>query len=146
MVQALEVVVTGLLVAGLVGFVAGCDSGGSNGGDGGDDGSGIEAPAAPSGLEGTSGDGEIVLEWDEVGEADSYNVYRSTSSTSGVEGDPLESGHGERSYTDGEVENGTTYYYRVTAVKSADGEEAESEGSDEVEKTPFDEPPNRPEN
>ena len=133
----------------LVGLVAGCGGAGANGegdgdGDGDGDDPGIEAPAAPSGLEGTSGDGEIGLDWGAVDGADSYAVYRATESGVETSGEPLEDGLSETGYTDTGAENGTTYYYRVTAVKADGEEEAESDGSNEVEKTPFDSPPDRP--
>ncbi len=97
--------------------------------------------AAPSGLEGTSRDSEVALSWQGAAGADTYNVYRSTSSTSGAEGEPLATGVVEASYTDTTAQNGTTYYYRVTSV-NPNG--AESDASSEVEKTPFSDPPDRP--
>ena len=97
--------------------------------------------AAPSGLEGTSQDSEVALSWDAAAGADTYSVYRSTSSTSGAEGEPLATGVAETSYADSTAENGTKYYYRVTSVNPGG---AESEASGEVEKTPFSDPPDRP--
>ncbi len=97
--------------------------------------------AAPSGLEGTSRDSEVALSWDAAGGADTYNVYRSTSSTDGAEGEPLATGVAETSYADSTAKNGTKYYYRVTSVNSSG---AESDASSEVEKTPFSDPPDRP--
>ena len=100
------------------------------------------APFAPaSGLEGTSGDSQIELSWDAAAGAETYNVYRDT--TSGVEASssPLMEGVGETTFTDGSAENGTTYYYVVTSVNPND---AESPTSGEVEKTPFSDPPDRP--
>ncbi len=97
--------------------------------------------ASPSGLEGTSRDSEVALSWDAAGGADTYNVYRSTSSTSGAEGEPLATGVAETSYADTDAKNGTKYYYRVTSVNPSG---AESDASSEVEKTPFSDPPNRP--
>jgi fibronectin type 3 domain-containing protein len=97
--------------------------------------------AAPSGLEGTSQDSEVALSWDAAAGADTYSVYRSTSSTDGAEGEPLATGVAETSYSDSTAENGTKYYYRVTAV-NPNG--AESDASSEVEKTPFSDPPDRP--
>lgn len=133
----------GFVVLGLCLVGVGCDSGGSNGG--GEEPPGEEpgptAPAAPSGLEASSGDAQIGLDWDAVSEAETYKVYRSTSSTDGAEGDPLAEDLSEASYTDDSVENGTTYYYRVTAEGS---EGNESDASGEVQATPFDEPPSRP--
>ncbi len=97
--------------------------------------------AAPSGLEGTSRDSEVALSWQGAAGADTYNVYRSTSSTDGAEGEPLATGVAETSYADTDAKNGTTYYYRVTSVNSSG---AESGASSEVEKTPFSDPPSRP--
>ena len=97
--------------------------------------------AAPSGLEGTSRDSEVALSWDAAAGADTYSVYRSTSSTDGAEGEPLATGVAETSYADTTAENGTKYYYRVTSV-NPNG--AESDASSEVEKTPFSDPPARP--
>jgi fibronectin type 3 domain-containing protein len=97
--------------------------------------------AAPSGLEGTSRDSEVALSWEAAGGADTYSVYRSTSSTDGAEGEPLATGVAETSYADTDAENGTKYYYRVTSV-NPNG--TESSASGEVEKTPFSSPPDRP--
>lgn len=97
--------------------------------------------AAPSALAGTSEDSQIQLDWSGGAGADAYNVYRSERSTDGASGDPLASGVSSASYTDESAENGTTYYYRVTSVNP---EDAESSASNEVEKTPFDDPPARP--
>ncbi len=100
-------------------------------------------PFAPaSGLAGTSGDSQIQLEWSGAAGAEAYNVYRSESSTDGASGDPLASAVSDPRYADTSAENGTTYYYRVTSVNP---ENAESSASNEVEKTPFDDPPDRPE-
>lgn len=120
----------------LVGFCSvgtGCTGAGSNGSSGG--------PAAPSNLSATSGDSEVSLSWDAVGAAETYNVYRSTSSTDGADGEPMKTEVSSSSYTDATAENGTVYYYRVTAV---DSKGDESTASDEVKKTPFSEPPSRP--
>ncbi|WP_259058306.1 fibronectin type III domain-containing protein [Salinibacter ruber] len=97
--------------------------------------------AAPSGLEGTSRDSEIALSWEAAGGAETYNVYRSTSSGVDVSASPLDTGISSSEYTDGSAENGTKYYYRVTSVNPGG---AESDASSEVEKTPFADPPNRP--
>ncbi|WP_259247149.1 fibronectin type III domain-containing protein [Salinibacter ruber] len=97
--------------------------------------------AVPSGLEGTSRDSEVALSWQGAAGADTYSVYRSTSSTDGAEGDPLATGIAETSYADTTAENGTKYYYRVTSV-NPNG--TESSASGEVEKTPFSDPPDRP--
>jgi fibronectin type 3 domain-containing protein len=83
----------------------------------------------------------VALSWDAAAGADTYNVYRRTSSTDGAEGEPLATGVAETSYADTDAKNGTTYYYRVTSVNSSG---AESDASSEVEKTPFSDPPDRP--
>ena len=146
--RAMHVALTGLLAMGLVAFAAGCGGAGANGGedDGGDDdggGDGTTAPAAPSGLTGESEYSAVSLSWEAVEAEDlgGYNVYRGTESGVSTSGDPLDEGRSETTYTDDGAENGTTYYYVVTAV---DGEGNESDPSNEVEKTPFDEPPTRP--
>jgi fibronectin type 3 domain-containing protein len=121
-----------------------CSGGGSNGGSGDEPGGGLKAPAAPTGLEAASQDGAIGLDWDAVSEADTYRVYRGTSSGVDVSGSPLDTGISSAAYTDGTAENGTKYYYVVTAVAEESEETAESEASNEVEKTPFSDPPDRP--
>ena len=69
-------------------------------------------PDAPTGLQADNGNGQVILSWQSVPDADSYNIYRdgvlidSTTSTS---------------YTDTNVINGQTYTYTITAVNN-DGE------------------------
>lgn len=101
----------------------------------------VARPAAPSNLSAESQDNEVGLTWEGAEKADTYKVYRSTSPTEDVSGDPLVSGVEGTRYTDGRAQNGTTYYYRVTGVSAKD---AESNPSDKVEVTPFSGPPNRP--
>ncbi len=79
-----------------------------------------------------------------MSEAYSYRVDRNTSSGVGVSGSPLDTGISSAGYTDETVGNGQTYYYVMTAVAEEGGETAESGSSDEVEKMPFSDPPNRP--
>lgn len=102
-------------------------------------------PSAPANLEGVSGDGEITLNWSANSESDldGYNVYRAQESFSGVSGrTPLNSQLlTETGFTDTDVENGTTYFYRITAL---DEDENESSTSTMVEITPFSTPPSRP--
>jgi hypothetical protein len=69
-------------------------------------------PGAPT-LTAVAGDGRVALSWADVGGAQSYNVYRGTASNAEV---PLTTGLGTTSYVDTAVTNGTTYYYKVTAV------------------------------
>ncbi|PSQ85753.1 MAG: fibronectin type III domain-containing protein [Bacteroidetes bacterium QH_2_63_10] len=129
-----------LVVVLAVGLPA-CSGGGSNGGG---NGNGPTAPAAPTRLSATSQDGAIGLDWEAVSSADSYRVYRSTSSGVDASGSPLDTGVGSADYVDDTAENGTKYYYAVTAVATEGGESAESSPSEEVEKTPFSDPPDRP--
>ncbi len=91
-------------------------------------------PAAPSGLSGTSGDAQITLEWSAVNDAETYTVYRATESFSdAANANPVGEGLSATDFTDTDVSNGTLYYYRVTAT----AEELESDGSNQVDLTPF---------
>lgn len=103
-------------------------------------------PEPPAGLEATSEDAAIALDWSAVQSDDvaGYNVYRSTSSIGDVSSrEPINRSEpvAEAGYTDQSVSNGTTYRYVVTSVDEAGNE---SNPSEEIEKTPFSEPPNRP--
>ena len=135
--------IAAVLLAGIATFGTACGGSGSNGSDDNGNGSpGTTAPAAPSDLSGTSGDKRVRLDWSAVSEAETYTVYRSTSSsTDPSDNDPLATGVSDPAYTDMGVQNGTTYYYVVTSVGS-DGNE--SAPSNEVSKTPFSEPVGRP--
>jgi TolB protein len=117
------------------------DEGEGGGGDGGD----TTAPSAPSGLSATAGNQTIDLSWEAVNASDlsGYNVYRSTSSINDVSGkDPVNgSVLSNGSYTDEGLTNGTTYHYVVTAVDDSGNE---SGPSLEVKRTPFEDPPGRP--
>ncbi len=76
----------------------------------------VSAPAAPTGVNATAGDGHVTVAWTGVTGATSYNIYRSTSQ--GSQG-PLIGTSSTTSYSDGTVANGTTYYYEVTGVNAA---------------------------
>jgi len=130
-IRPLQSLFLAVLLVGLGAGGMGCTGAGSNGGQ----------VSAPSNLAATSGDSEISLNWEAVDRAETYNVYRSTSSTDDTDSNPIESGVSSPNYTDTTVENGTAYYYRVTAV---DSEGNESDTSGEVKKTPFSDPPDRP--
>jgi fibronectin type 3 domain-containing protein len=85
-------------------------------------------PSAPQGLLATSGDAQVNLTWsaplDDGGNAiTGYKVYRGTAAGAGTLLATLGSG---LFYTDGEVINGQTYYYSVSAV-TAIGEGARTE-------------------
>lgn len=121
-----------LLATGVL--VVGCDSGGSpvdSGDDGGEDNANTMAPGSPSELFKTAGDGTVDLNWDAVdaSDLDGYNVYRSTSSIGDISGkNPLNGSLvSGTSYTDDEVENGTTYYYVVSSIDTAGNESGRSD-------------------
>jgi len=128
-----------ILAIGLALSLTACSGSGANGGE-----EGPNAPAAPTGLSATSQDGAIGLDWEEVSGADTYRVYRSTSSGVSISSRPLDTGISSADYADESAENGATYYYVVTAIAKESGETAESDPSNEVEKTPFSDPPSRP--
>lgn len=76
----------------------------------------------------TEGMAEIILDWNDVTGAATYNVYRSETSGSGytkINAAPVS----ESTYTDTNVTVGTTYFYVVTTVDAGD---VESANSDEV--------------
>ncbi len=87
------------------------------------------APATPTGLTATAGDATVTLSWNAAGGAASYKVYRGTSS--GAE-TLLQSGVTGTTFVDTAVTNGTTYYYKVSAVNAS----GESPQSSEVSATP----------
>jgi hypothetical protein len=89
----------------------------------------VSAPAAPTGLTASAGNGQVTLSWNASTGAGSYNVYRSTSSGTEL---LVASGISGTGYTDGGLSNGTTYYYEVTAVNG----NGESALSGEVSATP----------
>lgn len=73
-------------------------------------------PGAPAALTVTAGDDEAMLRWSAVPEASSYNIYRST--TAGAQGAKI-AATSSTSYVDSSAENGTTYFYQVTADNAA---------------------------
>jgi len=88
----------------------------------------IIPPDAPTGLAATVGDGQVELSWEantgsDLGE---YRLYRGTSP------DPTRFvatvGAGTEGFTDTNVDESTTYYYRLTAVDDAGNESSFSEG------------------
>src|SRR5579864_5912172 len=87
------------------------------------------APAAPTNVVATGGNGQVALSWSASSGATSYNVKRATTS-----GGPYTTiaSPTTTSYTDISVTNGATYYYVVSAVNTA----GESGNSSEVSATP----------
>ena len=84
---------------------------------------GTSPPPAPTGLTATPGDFQVSLTWNTSAGAESYNVHRST--TSGALYTTIATSVTANSYTDTGLNNGTTYYYVVSAVNSF-GESAAS--------------------
>jgi hypothetical protein len=76
------------------------------------------APYAASGLTATAGNGQVTLSWTVGSGATSYNLYRAAES--GYESTtPVVTGITGTSYTDTDLNSGTTYYYLVVAVNSS---------------------------
>jgi fibronectin type 3 domain-containing protein len=126
----------GLAVVGLVIGGIGCDSGGSS--------SDTTPPPAPSGLEVSSGDQEVTVEWSSVDAEDlaGYAVRRTTDGSDAVSTlTPQDTLFTETSFTDSGVRNGTVYTYWVVAIDDAGNE---SDRSSEKEIRPFDGPPGNP--
>ncbi|MBE0602815.1 MAG: hypothetical protein IH611_04180 [Deltaproteobacteria bacterium] len=101
----------------MVSFAAGC--GGESG----------TTADTPSNLEATNYLGYVILDWDSSDNAESYIVYRSTSSGDVSSKTIWASSLTATAFMDISASSGTTYYYQVTAVDS-DGDE--SAGSTEV--------------
>jgi fibronectin type 3 domain-containing protein len=82
-------------------------------------------PNAPAAVNAAPEIGQIMLTWTAPAGALAYNVYRGLSP--GAEGaTPYASGINNNSFSDAGVNDGTTYYYRVTAVNFS-GESAVSQ-------------------
>ncbi len=94
------------------------------------------APSAPQSLAAKAGDGSVSLTWQPpasngAANITGYDVYRGTSP--GAESStPLATGVTTTSFTDSTAANGTTYYYKVTAVNAA----GQSPRSNEASATP----------
>ncbi|MBD3276440.1 MAG: hypothetical protein GF372_14080, partial [Candidatus Marinimicrobia bacterium] len=74
------------------------------------------APSAPAGLNANESDSYIVLDWhvSRDTDIDHYNIYRGTSSNPTTK--IAETPYGTEWFRDNNVNNGTTYYYRIRAV------------------------------
>ena len=81
-------------------------------------------PPAPTGLTATPSLAQVSLAWTASVAASSYRIYRST--TNGGPYTQIASGVTATSYTDLGLNNGTTYYYVVTAFNSFGGESSQS--------------------
>ncbi len=89
----------------------------------------VTPPTAPTNVTATAGDASVSLSWSAVSGATSYNVKRGTASGNYTTFTPNVS---STNFSDSGLFNGTTYYYRVTAVNSA----GNSPDSAEVQATP----------
>ncbi|WP_168120914.1 S-layer homology domain-containing protein [Paenibacillus sp. HB172176] len=74
------------------------------------------APTVVSGLQANPADGSVALRWGNVAAASSYTLYRSESEEGSYAAiaSELTAAH----YTDAGLANGTTYYYKVSAVNA----------------------------
>ena len=89
------------------------------------------APTPPTNVIATAGDEQVLIIWDSVTNATSYNIYWSTSSAvTAATGTKIS--NATSPYTHVGRTNGTTYYYVVTAENSY----GESADSSEVNATP----------
>lgn len=88
-------------------------------------------PSAPTGLTAASGNNQVALTWPVSLHASSYKVYRGAS-TGDLSSKTVISTTFGVSYTDTSVDNGTTYYYQITAANL----NGESAGSSEVNAMP----------
>lgn len=81
-------------------------------------------PAAPAGLTATPGNGSVSLKWDAADGAAYYNIYYSESKDSNFN---LHSTVKANSFTVSNLNNGTTYYFKVTSCNENGEESAYSE-------------------
>jgi uncharacterized protein (DUF1800 family) len=77
----------------------------------------IAPPPAPEALVATGGDRRISLKWAAAPRAAAYNVYRGTAA-GGQAAAPVASGVSGIEFVDTDVDNVSTYYYKVTALNS----------------------------
>ncbi len=93
-------------------------------------------PIAPVNVSAQAGNEQVIITWDAVAGATSYNIY--WSNTSGVKkATGAKIGNVTSPYIHDNLINGTIYYYVITAVNSA----GESPESNEVFTAPSFEPP-----
>ncbi|MCH7938800.1 MAG: fibronectin type III domain-containing protein [Candidatus Marinimicrobia bacterium] len=85
---------------------------------------GWPAPDAPTNLTAAPGGGQITLTWSPNGEADflRYRIYGGTDANPTTQVDSTTAGINDTTATIPGLSNGTTYYYRITAVDSAGNE------------------------
>jgi len=92
-------------------------------------------PVAPLNVQLNAGDGNVIISWDKVVGAESYNIYYKADDPPGVINglyDKKIGGIAETSRSVEDLVNDTTYYFVVTAVNSV----GESDASNAVSATP----------
>ncbi|MGD0037788.1 MAG: FG-GAP-like repeat-containing protein, partial [Bacteroidota bacterium] len=89
---------------------------------------GITTPAAPQNLIATAGDAQVLLKWKKNTETDflKYRVYIGTDSVSVLLKDSTSSSISDTTRTITGLTNGTTYYFRVSALDSTRLESSKS--------------------
>lgn len=75
----------------------------------------VNPPTAPTNLTATAGTSQVGLSWTASTDATSYSIYRGTSA-GGESTTAIATGITTTTYTDTSVNNGTAYYYKITAV------------------------------
>ncbi len=99
------------------------------------------APEPPYDVTAASGNSQVILTWQDNGNATSYNIYRGTAS-GGESTTATATGITTTTYSDSAVTDGVTYYYVLTAVDAA----GTSYLSNEATATPEPGPPSAPAN
>jgi fibronectin type 3 domain-containing protein len=88
----------------------------------------LTQPPAPRQLTAAAGANSVQLTWQSVLDAQSYNIYRSTTSnTQGAT--PYRTGITSTSFADTGLGNGQTYYYKVTALNAVNESARSNEAS-----------------
>ncbi len=97
------------------------------------------APSAPVDVNAAAGDREVTLSWSagQASDVASFRVYRDTTADVAISSDTRVATTEDPTYVDTGLVNGTTYYYRITALDEVDNQ---SEGSVEVSATPVPDP------
>lgn len=118
-----------LALVAVVVFISACGGGGGGGSSTGTT-SGTRIPSSPQGVGASAGDTVNTLSWSDSNGATTYNLYWSTSSGAGLSGNKIPGV--SSGYVHNSLNNGTTYYYVVTAENAA----GESAPSSEISGTP----------
>lgn len=93
-------------------------------------------PPAPTILSTDTGDSKITLEWSNVSDADSYNIYWSTDPNFTKNTATLAANVTTNIYTHTGLVNGQTYYYAITTIFNGDIESILSEKVSAIAGTP----------